>query len=73
MLENITSSSINALGDFKNYYYYYYYYYEKISLLMLGSNYHFYENYMFFYSCKKICLSRISIPVLLLQPLSFHP
>lgn len=30
---------------------------------MLGSNYHFYENYMFFYSWKKICLLRISIPV----------
>lgn len=61
MLANITSSRTNALGGF-----FYYYYYEKITLLMLGSNYHFYENYMFSDSCKLICLSRVSLPVLLL-------
>lgn len=38
---------------------------KKISLLTLASNYHFYENCILFYSCQKICLSIVSLHVLL--------
>lgn len=46
---------------------------KKISRLMLGSNYHFYENCISSYLWKKICLSRISLPVLHVLSFSLQP
>lgn len=50
MLTNITSSWMNPLGVV----FIIIIVIKKISLLMLGSNYHFYENCIFSYLCKKV-------------------